>query len=58
MMILGKAGFQVLGLAENGVGWALDEHNRNLISAEAEAKLNQAEKDIISGKIAVERYQE
>ncbi len=53
-----KSGLQVLGLAENGVGWALDEHNRNLISAEAEAKLNQAEKDIISGIITVERYQE
>ena len=53
-----NGGLQTLGLAENGVGWALDEHNRNLISQEVEAKLEQAEKDIISGKIVVKEYQE
>ena len=52
------SGVQVLRLAENGVGWALDEHNRILISPEVEARLEQAEKDIISGKIIVKGYQE
>ena len=32
----------VLGLAEDGVGWALDEHNRSLVSAEMEAAIEQA----------------
>ena len=32
---------QVLGLAEGGVGWAVDEHNRGLIPAEMEAAVCQ-----------------
>ena len=51
-----KGGIQVLGLAEDGVGWALDEHNRSLISAEMEAAIDQARKDIIAGKIVVTDY--
>ena len=45
-----QGGIQVLGLAEDGVGWALDEHNRSLISAEMEAAIEQARTDIIAGK--------
>ena len=51
-----QGGIQVLGLAEDGVGWALDEHNRSLISAEVEAAIEQAREDIIAGKIAVTDY--
>jgi basic membrane protein A len=51
-----QGGIQVLGLAEEGVGWALDEHNRSLISDDVEAKLEQARQDIIAGKIAVTDY--
>ncbi len=51
-----KGGIKVLGLAEEGVGWALDKHNRGLVSAAMEAKLEQARKDIISGKIKVTDY--
>ena len=51
-----QGGIQILGLAEDGVGWALDEHNRSLISAEIEAAVEQARKDIIAGKIAVTDY--
>ena len=51
-----KPGFKVLGLAENGVGWALDEHNAKLVSSDMEAKVNQVRKDIISGKIKVHDY--
>ena len=51
-----KPGIQVLGLAEDGVGWALDEHNRNLVSAEMKGKVEQARADILAGKIAVHDY--
>ena len=51
-----QGGIQVLGLAEDGVGWAVDEHNRSLISAEMEAAIEQARMDIIAGNIAVTDY--
>ena len=51
-----KGGTQVLGLAEAGVGWALDEHNRSLVSADMEAAVEQARKDIIAGRIEVSDY--
>ena len=51
-----QGGIQVLGLAEDGVGWAVDEHNRSLISAEMEAAIEQARTDIIAGNIAVTDY--
>jgi basic membrane protein A len=51
-----KPGQLVLGLAEQGVDYSLDEFNRKLITPEMEAKLNQAKADIISGKIKVSEY--
>jgi basic membrane protein A len=51
-----KPGVQVLGLAEGGVGWALDEHNEKLVSAEMKAKVEQIKADIIAGKIKVHDY--
>jgi basic membrane protein A len=48
-----ETGVFTLGLAEDGVGWALDEHNESLISDEMKSKVEQAKKDIISGKIVV-----
>ena len=51
-----KSGVIALGLAEDGVGYALDEHNRKLITPEIEARLNQARADIVSGKIKVSEY--
>ena len=51
-----KPGIQVLGLAEDGVGWSLDENNAKLISADMKAKVAAAKADIISGKIAVHDY--
>ncbi len=51
-----KAGIQILGLAENGVDWALDEHNASLITAAMKTKVEQAKADIISGKIQVHDY--
>jgi len=51
-----KAGLRNLGVAEGGVGWALDQHNRSLITAEMERRLTQARADIIAGKIKVTDY--
>tara|TARA_B100001123_G_C15298372_1_gene1020102 strand:+ start:996 stop:1976 length:981 start_codon:yes stop_codon:yes gene_type:complete len=48
-----QTGVFTLGLAEEGVGWALDEHNASLITGEMKSKVEQAKKDIISGKIKV-----
>jgi basic membrane protein A len=42
-----------MGLKEGGVDWALDEHNRSLITPEMEAKVNAVKQDIIDGKIKV-----
>jgi basic membrane protein A len=47
---------RVLGVAEDGVGWALDEYNRDLVSAEMEARVNEARDAIISGEIVVHDY--
>ena len=49
-------GFKVLGLAEDGVGWALDEHNAALVSADMKAAVDKARADIISGAIKVHDY--
>jgi basic membrane protein A len=51
-----KSGIQVLGLAEDGVGWALDEHNKKLVSSAMLTKVESVRKDIIGGKIKVHDY--
>lgn len=51
-----EAGINVLGLAEGGVDWALDEHNKDLITDEMKAKVDAAEQDIIAGKVKVHDY--
>ena len=51
-----KPGVTSLGLAENGVGWALDDYNKALITADMKTKVDQAKQDIISGKIKVVDY--
>lgn len=48
-----KAGVTAKGLKEGGVDWALDEHNRKLITPEIEKKVMAARKDIIDGKVKV-----
>jgi basic membrane protein A len=49
-------GTRVLGVADGGVGWALDQHNRALITPEMEKRLEQARADIAAGKIKVTDY--
>ncbi len=51
------SGIQVMGLEQDGVGYSIDEHNRSMITAEMETRLEQARKDIISGKIVVKGYE-
>ena len=51
-----KAGVRSLGVAEGGVGFSLDQHNRGLITAEMEKRLQQARADIVAGKIKVTDY--
>ncbi len=51
-----EPGFKVLGLAEDGVGWALDENNASLISDEMKDAVKQASADILAGKITVHDY--
>ena len=51
-----KAGFKILGLAEDGVGWALDEHNIKLVSMSMISKVEQVRQGIISGSIKVHDY--
>ncbi|MEY8841977.1 BMP family protein, partial [Cribrihabitans sp. XS_ASV171] len=47
-----------LGLAEQGVGYALDENNAELITEEMKTRVDQARQDIIDGKIDVVSYYE
>jgi basic membrane protein A and related proteins len=51
-----KAGVSVLGLAEDGVGWALDDNNKSLITGEMQAAAEKAAADIKSGAIKVHDY--
>jgi basic membrane protein A len=51
-----KSGVTILGLAEDGVGWADDENNKSLISDDMRKAVEQAKAEIISGKIQVHDY--
>jgi len=51
-----EPGMRSLGLAEDGVGYALDENNRELITPEIEAQLEDAKAKIVAGDIVVEPY--
>jgi basic membrane protein A len=51
-----KPGRRVIGVAENGVGYTVDQHNRHLITPEMERRLAQARADIVAGKIKVTDY--
>ncbi|NDW00322.1 BMP family protein [Salipiger sp. PrR002] len=51
-----KTGVKVLGLAENGVGYALDENNAELLSDEMKAAVDEAREKIVAGEIEVHDY--
>ena len=46
----------MLGLKEGGVDWALDEHNKSLITADMQKLVEKAKADIIAGNIKVHDY--
>jgi len=52
-----SSGVHVLGIAEGGVDWAVDDNNASLISADLKAAVEQARKDILSGKVVVHNYE-
>ena len=53
-----SAGVMQLGLAEDGVDWAVDEHNQSLVAGEIEAAVAAAKEGIIAGEIAVHNYED
>ncbi len=52
-----KTGVHNLGLAEGGVGWALDENNADLISDDMKMAIDKAGEDIKAGNVMVHDYQ-
>jgi len=48
-----KGGFHVYGLESDGVGYVVDDYNRNLVSPDAIAAAEAAKKKIIAGEIKV-----
>jgi len=55
---LETGGMTVLGLAEDGVGVAMDEHNAALVTAEMTAAVEEARAQIIAGDLNVVSYYE
>ncbi|SNS69548.1 BMP family lipoprotein [Antarctobacter heliothermus] len=51
-----ETGVIALGLANNGVGYALDDNNADLVSAEMKAAVDAAREQIIAGEISVHDY--
>ncbi|RYC09753.1 BMP family lipoprotein [Ciceribacter ferrooxidans] len=51
-----SAGVQALGVKEDGVAYALDEHNAKLVTDEMKAAVEKAKADIIAGTIKVHDY--
>ena len=48
-----SGGIYTYGLAQNGVGYVYDEHNRALIPDSVRARVEQLKSDIVAGKIPV-----
>lgn len=53
-----ETGVFTLGLAENGVGYALDENNADLVTDDMKATVDAARQKIIDGEISVVSYYE
>ena len=51
-----KPGFNVFGIKEGGVGYALDDNNKALITPEIKAAVDAASADIVAGKIQIHDY--
>jgi basic membrane protein A len=51
-----KAGVNVLGIAEGGIDWAVDEHNKPLLTPAVIEAVEKARKKIRDGEIKVHNY--
>ncbi|MDP2698038.1 BMP family protein [Thalassospira sp.] len=51
-----KSGLTILGLAEGGVDWALDEYNAPLITDDMKAVVKKATDEIVAGTLSVHDY--
>ncbi len=51
-----ETGFRVMGLSNGGVGYALDEHNAELVSDEMKMAVDAASAAIASGELTVHDY--
>lgn len=51
-----SAGVEVMGLAQDGVGYAVDENNEELITDEMRTAVEEAKQKIIDGEIEVHDY--
>ncbi len=51
-----ETGFQVMGVANGGVGYAMDDNNASLVSAEMKAAVDAAAAKIASGELKVHDY--
>jgi basic membrane protein A len=51
-----ETGFNVMGVANEGVGYALDEFNAELVSADMQAAVDAAAASIASGELVVHDY--
>ena len=53
-----QAGMESLGLKEDGVGYAVDEDNRAVLTPEMQAKIDAAKQAIIAGELVVKPYEQ
>jgi basic membrane protein A len=51
-----EKGFNVMGIANGGVGYAMDEFNADLVSADMQAMVDEASAKITSGELSVHDY--
>jgi basic membrane protein A len=51
-----ETGFNVMGVANGGIDYAMDEHNAALVSADMKASVDGAKEKIASGELAVHDY--
>nr|WP_211103990.1 BMP family ABC transporter substrate-binding protein [Skermanella pratensis] len=52
------SGSRVLGLKEDGVGYAVDEHNQSLVTDDMKQKVEAAKARIIAGELQVQPYKQ
>jgi basic membrane protein A len=51
-----ETGINVMGIANGGIGYALDEYNESLVSADMKAAVDDASAKIASGELVVHDY--